>query len=372
MRRIVIDCRMYFSSGIGRYLQNIVLHLLQKTKEYEVILLGNEDSIKKQLVASGVLASEINIINFDVPIYTIKEQLKLPFVIPESDIFWSPHFNIPLLPIKSKRRIVTIHDAYHLAFLNQLTFKEKIYAKIMYNSALRKSDRVITVSDFSKKELLKYSNFSKPEKIEVIHNGVAEISLEGNNFHNPEYIPYLLSVGNLKPNKNFINALLGFSKFLQENRDSNLKFIIIGKKEGFVNGDNRIDDLMNKYSYLQDKVYFTGHVSDQELAVLYQNATAFIFPSIYEGFGLPPLEAMLYNVPVLCSNAASMPEICGDSVLYFNPIDPDDIARSIVQISTDDILSEELQKKGKERSSQFTWELSAKKHFSIIDELFSS
>lgn len=213
---ITIDCRMIKASGIGRYLQELFSILFQNLN-CNFVLLGSSEDL--DIYAQN--HANVNIVNFTFPIYSIKEQIYYPKNIPTCDLFWSPHFNIPLLPIKAKKRLVTIHDAYHLAFKKELSLKERIYADLVYRAALNRSDKIITVSDFSKSELIKHTSFKHPNKIEVVHNGINKIS-EVSDATKPSYTyQFLLYVGNVKPHKNLKSALLGYADYIKKKCSKN-------------------------------------------------------------------------------------------------------------------------------------------------------
>ncbi len=349
MKKLVVDARMINASGIGRYLKELLPYIVNK---FETTLIGDEREIKK-----FEWSKKVKIINSNAPIYSVKEQIELFKKIPETDIFWSPHYNIPVLPIKAKKRVVTIHDVYHLAFKSTLTVPQKIYAEFMIKQAVKKSDVIITVSEFSKNEILKYNPVNKD--ISVIYNGVnLDFFKPLNNVKKEKYILY---VGNVKPNKNLVRALKAFIKLGL----TDFKFIIVGEKENFITKDTQVEILAKN---LGDKVIFTGYVDDKKLVEIYNKAFLFIFPSIYEGFGVPPLEAMACGTPVVVSNAASLPEICGDAAYYVNPYKIEDIAKGIKTIIENESLRKKLIEKGFERVKFFSWENSAKKTIKILEE----
>jgi glycosyltransferase involved in cell wall biosynthesis len=340
MPKIAIDARMINHSGIGTYMKNLINVLAE---DYQLILLGNPSEIKRQ-----IKSAEIEIINFQPPIYSVSEQVKYPLNIPECDLYLSTHYNTPLLPIKAKRRIVIIYDMNHLAFYDQLSLTKKVYTKIMMNGAVKLSDAIITISEFSKSEIIKYLNVDA-KKINIVHFGIdpdiiktelkKDVALSVK-------VPgkYLLFVGNVKPHKNLINLLRAFEILLKSGSD--YKLVIAGKKEGFITGDKAVFELVEENRLLNQNVIFTGHIENSELYNYYKNASVFVFPSLYEGFGIPPLEAMICSCPVIASHLASIPEICGNAVLYINALDPADIAEKIIHIIEDKSLRDELVHKG--------------------------
>ncbi|QJD98465.1 glycosyltransferase family 4 protein [Mucilaginibacter robiniae] len=354
---------MIDASGIGVYLKNILGGLIGTC---QITLLGDPAKLTQ-------FQRQVSIIPFYEPIYSIKEQLGLRKLIPSCDLFWSPHYNVPLLPIKGKKRVVTIHDVYHLAFSSQLSLPQRVYAKLVISAAVKLSKRIITVSNFSKNELIKYTAVPAT-KINVVHNGVNSDAKIGNinelQFKYKLPKQYLLYVGNVKPHKNLrklLEAYLLLDKALQEQ----YKVVIVGKKDGFITGDTALFNWIEEQPGLANKIIFTGFVADEDMNSLYHYASVFVFPSIYEGFGLPSLEAMVNNCPVAVSNASCLPEVCGNAAVYFDPLNAQNIADSITRILTDDQLKNELVAAGKKHVAEFTWQQAIKQHISIFNELLS-
>ena len=356
----MIDFRMHKASGIGTYIKSILPFLVEK---FEVILLGSRAEIQNYAWSKGV-----KILECKSKIYSIKEQLELPLKIPKCDIFWSPHYNIPILPIRAKFRVVTIHDAFHLAFYDTLNFMQKIYAKTLFNQALNRSNIVLSVSNFSRSEILKYTKTDK--NIFVVPNAIDEKrfnhhcdsnTLEAAAKHYSLPNDFVLFVGNVKPHKNLKNLLFALEK-------TNLNLVIVGKKDGFITGDSTISEIIQTKT-LGNRIFFTGYVKDADIATIYNLAKLFIFPSLYEGFGIPPLEAQACSCPVVCSNAASLPEVCGDSVVYFDPNDIEDMRNKIQTVLNDKNLQNELRLKGFENIKRFSWERSAKQIIEIMESL---
>lgn len=361
---LCIDARMYNHSGIGTYLQMVLPHIC---KTYKTILLGDPSILSD-------LSPIAKILPFHIPIYSISEQLAFNKIVPKSDLFWSPHFNVPLLGIKCKKRVVTIHDVYHLAFYKELSIKQKIYARLVMGAAVRNSDKIITVSEFSKDELIRHAG-CKSSKIQVIYNGVNQENCDQNSIYvrNKYKLPdaYILFVGNVKPHKN-LKTLLRSYLLLKEDIQAKYKVVIVGKRDGFLTGDEELTRWINLTPAIQKSLLFTGFVANEDLNVIYKNASLFIFPSIYEGFGLPPLEAMLNSCPVLASKSSSIPEVCGDAALYFNPFSETDLSEKISLILTNDELRQNLILRGSEQIRLFNWKESAVNHIKAFNELIEN
>ncbi len=361
--RIVIDFRMHMHSGIGTYIRNLIPFLVKK---FRIVLLGNSKEIEQYTWADSVE----DVINATSKVYTLSEHFEFFSKIPKCDIFWSPHYNIPILPIRAKKRSVTIHDVFHLAFYSQLTLKQKIYAKFMLNQAVRKSDIIITVSNFSAEEIKKYTKTSK--NINVIYNGVDfekfkpiknERDLEEikQKYNLPS--EFVLYVGNVKPHKNLRNLILAI-------KDLNVKLVVIGKKEGFITTESGIFDMIKSFD-MENKVLFTGYIQEEDLPKVYNLAKIFAFPSLYEGFGLPPIEAMACGCPVLCSNIPSLNEVCSDAAYYINPYNPRDIAKGIDTLMKDESIRKQLVEKGFENVKRFSWEKASKQIIHLFESVIN-
>lgn len=350
---LTVDCRMIEHSGIGTYLQNLLEHL-SRSPDLSLICLGN-----RKVIESFSWSSSVRIISCAAPVFSIREQFELPLKIPPCDLFWSPQYNIPIFPIRAKKRVVTIHDVYHMAYFHTLTIAEKLYVTVMLNAAAWLSDAVITVSEFSKSEILRHLRLDE-RKIHVIYNGVktfpAPASLPQTD------IPYILFVGNVKPHKNLKNAIAAFAKIRSEYPE--LFFLIVGEKENLRSSDTGLSDVLTA---LEPHIRFTGKVDDPTLSGYYKNAAMLVFPSYYEGFGLPILEAMQFGIPIAASNAASIPEIGGEAVVYFDPFTVNDIANAIRQILHGDHADKPAMYPSRLRS--FNWNASAQIHLKLFEAI---
>jgi glycosyltransferase involved in cell wall biosynthesis len=264
--------------------------------------------------------------------------------------------------IFKKNQIVVIHDTAVYDVPIGFSWKFRALYKFIFNIISRKSIKIITVSHFSKKRII-YNLKVPNEKVTVVMEGVDHFR---NIEENQEFLKkinlseghYALFVSSLNPNKNF-KILKDVSKLL---KDNNFKIVIAG-------GTN--PKVFNIRSTENNDLFYVGYVTDSELKSLYKNAGCFVFPSLYEGFGLPPIEAMSVGCPVIVSNAASLPEVCGDAALYVDPYSPEDIAEKIKLLLSDDKLREELRRKGLERAKMFSWEKCAKEMLKVIEEVLA-
>ncbi|MBP6218008.1 MAG: glycosyltransferase family 4 protein [Oligoflexales bacterium] len=354
--KLSVDCRWLFASGIGRYLRNILHHIVQ-SQHFDVTCLGKREDLQ-----TFPWFGNVKFVNFEASLFSLKEQLGYVSAIPSSDIFWSPQYNVPVFPIRSKRRVVTIHDCFQLAHFSSLSFPVKAYVKLFSFMATRQSDCILTGSSFSKSQILSLAK-AQPSKLQMINYGLDPI-FEGfsSSLQESQKEDFLLTVGNLKPHKNIPTIIKAFKTIVKDYPQ--LKLYIVGKKDGFFTGDHSFDAMIKG---VEDKVIFLGSISDAELIQYYRRAKAFVFGSFYEGFGLPVLEAMSFNLPIISSNIPSVYEIAGDSITYFNPSDVNELIyllKKQVQENTQPNAEEY-----KAIRQRYSWSASADRHIEIFKGL---
>lgn len=350
MKNVTVDARMINASGIGTVIKNILKRIIPLKKDWHFNILGNISELKR---LEFLNCDNVKLIECDAPIYSIREQLALLQAIPRNtDVYWAPHYNIPLFYFG--KLVVTIHDVFHLVMPQFVEgIHKRTYAKFMFKMVEVKANKIIAVSRFTANELKKQVGIPL-ERISVIYNGIDEEWFNvkrGTKIHDK---PFILYVGNVKPHKNLVTLIKAFLK-VKDKVDYDL--IIVGKKEGFITGDNEVKKFVDK----EDKrIIFTGFVDNSLLKQYYKQASIFVFPSLYEGFGLPPLEALAAGCPrVICSNAAALPEVCGDMVEYFEPLDVKSLADKILYSATP--IKAEIEK------NKYNWENAAFKIIKILE-----
>ena len=366
--RIAIDARKLHDFGIGTYIRNLIRHLARLDDQTEYVLLcGREDcSLTDQLGENFRAVPE------NSPPYSVTEQLRIPLRLRREriDLFHAPHYVLP--PLTPCRSIVTIHDCVHLMFPQYLSNRlAHTYALAAFWVATRRSTRILTVSEASKRDILRFFKVP-PEKVTVIPNAIDErfrtAPAEEEVVRVRERYQlsdrFVLYAGNVKPHKNLERLLDAFFILRREGVDD-LKLLIIGAE---ISKYATLRRAVHRYN-LHKHVRFLGFVPDATLAVLYRLADAFVFPSLYEGFGLPPLEAMASGTPVLTSNVSSLPEVVGDAAILVNPYDPRSIADGMRRLLTDATLRHDLKARGLARSHQFSWDRSVSRIREIYGEV---
>jgi len=362
--KIGIDCRFWgVNAGIGRYIRNLIFHLQKLDKRNKYFLF-----LKKQDFEKVNLNNNFTKIVADFKWYSISEQIGMTWVLSKNnlDLVHFPHFNMPFFwPGKF---IVTIHDLTHQYFQmrrvtthNPFIYKiKRISYKIIFKKAVNYSAKILVPSNYVK-NLLKKEWDINPQKITVTYEGVEDkfLSIEKklnlkssiikmsnvlNNFDIEQ--PYLFYVGNAHPHKNVEGLIKAF--LLLQKKYQNLKLVLSGEDQNFW---PRI-----KREFQYPGIIYTGFVNEEELIVLYKNAACFVMSSFEEGFGIPILEAMACSTPIAASNVASLPEIGGSAVNYFDPFNIEDIVEKIEHILRDKKFQKELIEKGRKRVRLFSWE----------------
>jgi len=357
--RITIDIRMFRSSGIGTYLRQLLPVLIEMKEGWSFNLLGNIEVMAKEKFTES---ENVRLIDCRSPIYSIAEQKEVIKKIPsDTDIFFSPHYNVPYF--YNSRMVVTIHDIFHVSDQNKdKTWLKSLYAKTMLKAAMKKSKIIMTDSEFTKSEMIKY-NLPGVNKVRVVYLGVGSCDQSVDSTKEGEFLLY---VGNVKPHKN-LRRLIDAYKLLIEQKKINIPLKIVGESENFITGMPELKNeiLNSEWSKL---IGFTGWIDQDVLIDNYRKATVLVHPSLYEGFGLPPLEAMACGVPSVVSNAASLPEICGSAVLYCNPIDISDIADKIYQVVSNEELRIDLIQRGNQHIKKYNWNTTTKNVCSVFEE----
>ncbi len=369
--RIIIDARLYGleNAGIGRYLINLINQIKKIDKRNNYYLLLR----KKYFRELNIKSKNWQKVLADYPHYSFQEQILLPLQLIKlkPDLVHFPHFNAPLFYFG--KYVVTIHDLIKHESRGMGTttrapwfywLKHQLYL-FLVKKVVKKSLMVITPSYFWKEELIKRYNLPK-EKIAVTYEGVDECLLKKQTKVKPEEIlkkykirkPFVIYTGNLYPHKNIERLAEAVGKFNQD-----LKLVIICARNVFYEKFL----IKIKKMGITKSVNLVGFVPDEEISAIYQKAEAFVFPSLWEGFGLPGLEAMSLGLPVLAARASCLPEIYGEAALYFNPYKTDDLAEKIKKIRVDKKLREELIKKGYEQVKKYSWKKTAKETLSVYD-----
>jgi glycosyltransferase involved in cell wall biosynthesis len=379
MMRIGIDARFFGgeqSKGLGRYTQKLIEYLfkLDQANEYVVFIQ------REALPYFENVPPNIEVVLAPYHWYSLAEQVLLPIKLYQYklDFVHFPHFNVPLL--YRKPFVVTIHDLIISRFPTERAttlgpimykFKQLAYNLVIHHAA-KFAQRIITVSNYSKQDIIDFFKI-EPNKIDVTYEAVD--GFKGRILSEAEVptllhrygitTPYLLYVGNAYPHKN-LETLLQVVYQLKKQKRLFFKLVLVGQEDYFY---ARIQQQAWALDLDKD-VVFPGFVPDRDLPHIYQAALAYIFPSKYEGFGLPPLEAMYYNVPVLSSNTSCLPEILGSAALYFDFQDVNGIIKQIFRLQEESELRQQLILAGYQQVQQYSWEHMAKQTLSIYESVF--
>ena len=353
MIKAAFDARMIDHPGIGRYIRNLLATMTGLSLDLELRVFGDPKKL------AGF--KNVKIEEYDAPVYHWRQFFSHPFKKYNPDVVHIPHFNVPLSGLKNL--VVTIHDFIYLKIPESRPgFEKSIAVREVIHSAIRKADRIIAVSENTKKDIVEFAPESR-DKISVIYEAVDPAFKMIQNSELKEAIrkkyrlpqEIILFVGSLKRHKN-IERLIDAYKRLKE-KGVRHRLVIIGRYRP------REDEILKKINSC-DALYL-GEVPADDLVMLYNLADLFVLPSLYEGFGLPVLEAMACGLPVVCSNISSLPEVAGDAAHYFNPEETGDMADAMEKVLMDKNIRQRLIDKGLTNIKRFTWDKAALSTFMV-------
>lgn len=283
------------------------------------------------------------------------------------------HVQYTAPPFCSVPVVATIHDLAFEHMPETFTRRGSFQLKLTVRRTAQRAVRIATVSEYSRQDLLRTYKLP-PEKVAVTYNGIESHFTTQAESNEAEDVrqrfgisrDYLLAVGSLQPRKNLIRLIRAYAKLRSENENFTPQLVIVGRKLWLADG---IFAEVRKQTWAHD-VILTGYASDQDLPKLYRQATAFVYPSLFEGFGLPPVEAMACGTPVVTSNVSSLPEVTGEAALLIDPLDQSAIESALLEIMNDQSLRAQLREQGIEQAKKFTWRATAEKTLQLYQESY--
>jgi glycosyltransferase involved in cell wall biosynthesis len=373
--KVAIDIRRMTEFGVGTYIRNVVRTLARLDRESEYFLIGSQDRVAE----CGALPPNFQGVALDGGDDTLKGNLDFRSVVRRLQcnlvhvphLFWIPRgLGCPY--------VLTVHDLLeHMYGSRDLSSLRRSLHFHMTRRVLRKAARVIAVSQFTKNEIEKL--LAIPDaRIEVVYNAIDERFLHGHataadrELIAKRYLvnyPFLLYAGAIRPHKNVVRIIEAFSALKSELEKEqlypDLKLIIIGDD---LSSHPRLRRTVVR-SGVQNDVRFLGFVPIEVLRIFYDVAKIFVFPSLYEGFGLPPLEAMAHGTPVVTSNTSSLPEVAGNAALLVNPENVFEIRRGLQRVLLDPVLRAQMKQRGYEQAQRFSWTASVSRILEIYREV---
>jgi glycosyltransferase involved in cell wall biosynthesis len=361
---IGLDARKIQDFGIGTYIRNLVLALARIDRENRYVLLvrPQDRDLLRDLPENFAAAVE------SAPVYSVRELVSLSWSLYRRrlDLYHSTHYVLPAV-VRSPV-VVTIHDIIHLLYPeflpSNLAF---LYAQRMIRRSLARGDRIIAVSQNTKADLMQYFDVDG-RKIQVVYNGVEDAfrrrlpSEELERWLRDLGIerPYLLFVGNPKPHKNLDTVVKAYAR-ARRMAQFDAPLVCVGNRGA---SEFRIRQRADHLG-IADRVRLLGHVAQEALPAIYQGATLFLYPTLYEGFGLPVVEAMASGLPVITSNTSALKEIAEGYAHLVDPLDVDGMAKAIAHCMGDAEHRAALARLGSRRAEEFRWEVTAKKTLEI-------
>jgi glycosyltransferase involved in cell wall biosynthesis len=373
--RIAIDIRRMYEFGLATYIRNVVRTLgrIDQTNEYYLV------GAAARFEQLGELPENFHFLPLQNPETTFANYLEMHKVINahQVDLIHVPHtFWRPL--ITKAPFVITVHDLLDYMYRARTNNgARRMMHSYFTRQVMHHAARIFAVSNFTKRDVARFFNV-KPDKIEVVYNALDENFLRGHSTPAEQAIirgryqvdsPFLLYAGRISPHKNVARIIESFSalkgELAKDGTYPDLKLIVIGD-EVSKNPDIRRAVIR---SGVQHDVRFLGYVSIDVLRVFFDMAKVFVFPSLYEGFGLPPLEAMAHGTPVVASNTTALPEVVGGAALMVNPENVFEISRALLRVLTDQALRERMKAAGIEQAQRFSWDASVGRMLEIYKQV---
>jgi glycosyltransferase involved in cell wall biosynthesis len=353
---VTVDARMLRSTGIGTYLRALLPRVVERLGQARFCLLGEPAVLGRE---ASLRDSRVRFRALKAGIYGPTEQVRLLAATPrDTRVFWAPHVNAPLAG--PGRLLVTVHDAFYAnpPAGAEPRWDKQLYLDLMLRGVKRRAAAILCDSAFTRDELERHLGpFRCP--LHVVPIGIEAEWFERPLAERPHAAPYLLYLGNLKPHKNLPRALAAFSELAERVPHD---FVLAGP------GDP--EPLRRGLTpSVARRVHFLGVIEEERLRALVAHAAGLVLVSLYEGFGLPPVEAMALGVPSLVSNAASLPEVCGDAALYCEPLSVPDIARGLFTLLMDEGERARLRARGLLRARELDWDTCAERTSAVLEGL---
>jgi glycosyltransferase involved in cell wall biosynthesis len=361
--KIVIDARLYGHrhGGLGRYVQQLVLRLPKLDSSAEWVLLMGEEAEKDYRADVSSIPQNVTLIRAPWRWYTLAEQIHMPRLIRKlkPDLTHYPHFNVPMNA--AQPFVVTIHDLIINHFpssrattLNPISYSLKLWAyRAVVNRALCRARKILVPTKFVADDIQKVYPWVDASKVIATYEGAAVGAQNFAPVQNGIREPFILYVGSAYPHKDVMTALRAFAEL--KRRGIVQTFVHVWRPDIFL---TRLQEQARREN-LTDGVVWTGYLPDDQLVGLYQNAAAYVFPSLYEGFGLPSLEAQMHGCPVVAARASCLPEILADTAAWFEPGNAEDMARVVQSVIQDSSVRQNLVQKGNENWKKFSWDRTA-------------